>query len=379
MKFNLQVAKFETRYRRVGAPRLMLPQWLRYQVRRSRIAYLPAFRRSQNRKPLPQCVREMALLGLRWRCLPFHYLRYGLYERGFNRKQLLLYLPETVFYYRLLARLNHDTVLLDDKIVCKRILGDASVPQAELLLSGDGEHCIDANGIPLNSNALDDVVTDGQMAVIKPARYSSGGDGVMVLTYGGGAFRDQAGQGVPLRQYAKTWGPWLMEQFVHQHPDLADLHAQSLNTLRVITTWHPDDGASVEYCILKLGASKGLVDNAHDGGLYVRVDKETGELSEVAFDESFMRHHKHPVSGVPFTGYKIEAIREVVALAERAAVLFPQTTLIGWDIAIGEDGPLIIEGNSSPGLTNVQRTHGGVADTLGRFLTDLSHRAGAHE
>ncbi|MBP2322640.1 hypothetical protein JOF56_003025 [Kibdelosporangium banguiense] len=376
MKFNLQVAKFEAQYRRVVAPRLMLPHWFRYQVRRSRIAYLAAFQRSENRKPLPQCIGEAALLGLRWRCLPFHYLRYGLYERGYDLRQLLSYLPETVFYYRLLSKVNRDSVLLDDKLVCKRMLGDAGVPQAKLLLSGDGEQCIDAQGSPFNPSALGDVVPDGEVVVIKPARYSSGGDGVMVLTYSDGVFHDEAGREVSLQQYGHVWGPWLVERFVRQHANLAELNAQSLNTVRVITIWHPINGAQVEYCILKLGAGTGLVDNAHDGGLYLAVNKESGELSKVAFDESFTRHHIHPASGVRFDGRKIEAIREVVALAERAAGLFPQITLIGWDIAIGEDGPLIIEGNSSSGLTNVQRTHGGVATTLGRFLADLSHRVG---
>jgi hypothetical protein len=271
---------------------------------------------------------------------------------------------------------NQDSVLLDDKLVCKRMLGDAGVPQAKLLLSGDGEQCVDTRGMPLSPNALDDLLPSDEDLVIKPARYSSGGDGVMLLTYSVGVFHDEAGHEVSLQQYGSTWGPWLIERFVRQHANLAVLNTQSLNTLRVITTWHPIDGAQVQYCILKLGAGAGHVDNAHDGGLYVGVDQASGDLSEVAFDESYTRHRKHPVSGVVFAGYKIEAIREVVALAERAAALFPQVAVIGWDIAIGEDGPLIVEGNSSPGLTNVQRTHGGVANTLGRFLADLSHRVG---
>ena len=69
-----------------------------------------------------------------------------------------------------------------------------------------------------------------------------------------------------------------------------------------------------------------------------------------------------------FGGYRVGMITEVVALAKRCAALFPQTMLVGWDIAISENGPLVIEGNSSPGLTNVQRTHGGVAHTLGLLL-----------
>lgn len=347
----------------------MLRHWFRYQMTRSKVAYVPAYRRCADRKSLLRSIVEVAALGAYWRCVPFHYLRYGLYERGHGFRDLFTYLPETVFYYRLLAQANTDTVLLDDKLVSKRVLGDAGVPQARLLLSGDDRYCIDAMGTPVPVGALEGVLKDGQQLVVKPSRYSSGGDGVLVLRYRHGALRDDDQRAVSLNEYGTVWGSWLAEEFVQQHESLAVLNHHSLNTFRVITTWHPTRGAQVEYCILKLGASAGLVDNAHDGGLYIRVDKETGALSDVAFDESFTRHRHHPLTGMVFASHRIGVIRDVVALAERAAGLFPQTTLIGWDIAVGEDGPLIIEGNSSPGLTNVQRTHGGVAHTLGRYLS----------
>jgi hypothetical protein len=371
VKFNLQTAVFEERFRTTIAPRLMLGHWLRYQVKRSRIAYLPAYRRCANRKAPLRCVAEAALLTIRWRCLPFHYFRYGLYGTSYSLGTVFSYLPETVFYYRLLSKLNRDTLLLDDKLVCKRILGAAGVPQARLLLSGEGERCYNSIGVPIaltSAGSLDHMLKEGQRVVMKPARYSSGGDGVMVLTYEDGSFRSRSGQAISLSRYGATWGAWLMEEFVCQHADLAVLNASSLNTLRVITTWGPEPGAQVHFCILKLSANAGLTDNAHSGGLYLRVDMDTGELADTGFDESFARHAFHPWSGVVFEGYRIDMINEVVALAKLCAALFPQTLLVGWDIAISEDGPLVIEGNSSPGLTNVQRTHGGVAHTLGQLL-----------
>jgi hypothetical protein len=352
------------------APRLMLPHWLRYQVKRTKLAYLPAYRRSNSRKSFGRSCFEAVLLAAWWRCLPFHYLRYGLYEREHSLKDVFGYLPETVFYYRLLSHVNRDVVLLDDKLVCKRVLGDADVPQAALLASGDEQNCLDAKGELVLENGLDDFLEDRQRVVVKPARYSSGGDGVMVLTHKTGTLYDEHQTGVSLSEYGATWGAWLLEEFVSQHHELAALNERSLNTFRVITTWRQEHGARVEHCILKLGSSTGLVDNAHDGGLYLRVDPDTGELDEMAFDETFTRHPQHPVSGVVFKGYRVSMMREIVALAERSASLFSQITVIGWDIAVAEDGPLVVEGNSSPGLTNVQRTHGGVAHTLGRYLAD---------
>jgi hypothetical protein len=102
------------------------------------------------------------------------------------------------------------------------------------------------------------------------------------------------------------WGAWLLEEFVQQHENLAALNEGSLNSLRVITTWHRRQSPRIDYCILKVGAGGRLVDNAHGAGLYLRVDTETGKLADVAFDESLTRHYRHPVTGVTF------AIEEVV-------------------------------------------------------------------
>src|SRR5438270_10638898 len=102
MKFNLHAAKLTDRVRIALVPRLMLRQWWGYQVRRCHIAYLPAYRRCRERKPVIRSVVEAVLLAARWRCLPFHYLRYGLYDRSFELRNIMDYLPETVLYYRLL-------------------------------------------------------------------------------------------------------------------------------------------------------------------------------------------------------------------------------------------------------------------------------------
>lgn len=376
MKFNLQASVYEERFRRYVAPRLMMRHWLGYQLMRTLLAYLPAYRRSDSRKPFWQTAVEMLIIAVRWRCLPFHYLRYGLYEREHRLREVLGYLPETVLYYRLLPAINRDVVLLDDKLTCKQILSAGEAAQPVLLAYGDAHTCHAATGWDRTHDHLDTLLRDWQSVVVKPARYSSGGDGVLPLIHKAGKLYDERGEVVSLKDFGATWGSWLLEEFVQQHTELATLNERSLNTFRVITTYAPAHGARVEYCVLKLGAGDGLADNAHGGGLYVRVDTVSGALDEVAFDETFTRHRRHPAGIGAFSGRRVSMIDEVVGLARQCAALFPRTRLVGWDIAVGTDGPLVIEGNSSPGLTNIQRTHGGVARTLGRTLT--AAREGQH-
>jgi hypothetical protein len=367
MNFNQRAAVLDDGFRSRLAPALLAPAWLSYQMRRTRKAYLPAMRRSR-RKPAWRVVAELVAHGAKWRCLPFHYLRYGLYDRERSWSDTWAFLPETVFYYRLLARANRHPILLDDKVVCKQILAAGDVPQPDLVLWGDAGTCLDAVGERIGFAAAAAGVAEGTSLVVKPARYSSGGEGVQMLQTTAGGFVDEAGRGFSLQDYARQWGPWLVERKVAQCRDLDMLNSASLNTFRVITVPDADGGRRVAFVVLKLGAGTGLVDNAHDGGLYLRVDPVSGEFGSEAFDEAFTRHQCHPRTGRRFDQTTITGIDDVVVTAARAAALFPQQALIGWDIALTDQGPMIIEGNSSPGLTNIQRTHGGQAHQLQAVL-----------
>jgi hypothetical protein len=52
-----------------------------------------------------------------------------------------------------------------------------------------------------------------------------------------------------------------------------------------------------------------------------------------------------PGTGRRFTGFQLPHWAEVRQLALRAAAAFPWTRTIGWDIAISDRGPVLLEGN----------------------------------
>ena len=55
----------------------------------------------------------------------------------------------------------------------------------------------------------------------------------------------------------------------------------------------------------------------------------------------------HPDTGFRFAGFEVPYFPEVLAAAKNAAAHVPHE-LIGWDIAVTEAGPVIIEGNTVP-------------------------------
>jgi hypothetical protein len=67
----------------------------------------------------------------------------------------------------------------------------------------------------------------------------------------------------------------------------------------------------------------------------------------------------HPLTGAAIFGRKIPRWEEVLDLARRTHAVFSDHVAIGWDIAVLEGGPALVEGNKSPDLDIIQRTHGG--------------------
>jgi hypothetical protein len=51
-----------------------------------------------------------------------------------------------------------------------------------------------------------------------------------------------------------------------------------------------------------------------------------------------------------------DGVRDV---ARKVHLAFPDQVVIGWDVAILPDGPAVVEGNKSPDLDIIQRTHEG--------------------
>ncbi|WP_033257660.1 MULTISPECIES: sugar-transfer associated ATP-grasp domain-containing protein [Kitasatospora] len=372
MRFNLRANMLDEFFRAWIGPKVTAPLWVAHQVENTVKTYLPMYRQTADRKPISQIGFELAALTAQWRCLPFHYFRYELYRTGVDLTSAAAYVPDTVFYSRLLPAVNRSALLLDDKIACKRILGDAGVPQPLLLMTGEQGSWFDRAGRPVPADspaALDTALGGIAEVVIKPARHTSGGAGVLVLDNEGGELLQQDGTPFSLARYGAKWGGWLIEAFVHQHDELAAFNPYSLNTFRVITRLHPLDGPQVLHCLFKSSTTTDAVDNACNGGLYVRVDATTGRVDDTAHTTALTRYSHHPISGLAFADQKISTIRQVIEAAERAAVHFPRTPVIGWDIAVDNDAQaLIVEGNSSPSLMNLQRTHGGLAGTLGRSL-----------
>ncbi|HUD93080.1 sugar-transfer associated ATP-grasp domain-containing protein [Sphingobium sp.] len=149
------------------------------------------------------------------------------------------------------------------------------------------------------------------------------------------------------------------------HHVLESLSPGALPTLRVVTCLN--EAGVPEACGLALRLSAGgvrPVDNFNAGNLVLGVDDQgrclTGWLGgggrPVAND-------RHPATGAAIVGTPVPDLVEALALAARAHLAFAEFTVIGWDVGLTGDGPVLIEGNWNPGTDILQLVTGqGLAD-----------------
>lgn len=141
----------------------------------------------------------------------------------------------------------------------------------------------------------------------------------------------------------------IFESVVRQTKQFSAFNESSVNTVRFMTTLYPDGSVRVIATFIKIGRAGKCVDNAGGGGnVDVCVDVETGEIKyAIQFDgwHKVKEIECHPDSGTQLNGVYIDnwqSIKEEVIKFQQA---FPYCKAPGWDIAITDEGPVVIEVN----------------------------------
>ena len=141
-------------------------------------------------------------------------------------------------------------------------------------------------------------------------------------------------------------GKGILEEMVIQHPKMSSLCPTSVNTCRIATLLG-DKQQGIVYAFLRIGNGK-VMDNVDCGGMAARIDLDTGRLLTVGADKQGNTFIKHPITNTSIIGFTIPYWEEAKAMCLKAAEKVPEMRFIAWDVAITENGPTFIEGNSFP-------------------------------
>ncbi len=162
--------------------------------------------------------------------------------------------------------------------------------------------------------------------------------------------------------------PLLFESVVKQTTQMAAFNQQSVNTIRIMTVLMPDGQAHVIAAWFKLGHKGSCVDNAGNGGnIDGCVDVTTGEMKYAVQFDGFRKVkevERHPDSNIQINGVRIEGWETVKSQVIAFQQAFPFCKAAGWDIAITDDGPVVIEVNDMWDRTGQLFTRHGWRDDI---------------
>jgi len=259
-----------------------------------------------------------------------------------------------------------DYPIADDKVRTKRLLQRAGVPLAKTHIVY--EHFYQLRHLPRDLSALNEFV-------IKPASGSRGG-GIVVLaekrddhwlTLNGTIYNHER-----LRKHISDilFGVYslglqdsaIVESRVRQHDSLARLSPHGLADVRIIVF----RGQAVMAMLrLTTAASKGRA-NIHQGAIGVGLDMSSGTTREaILHGRAILRH---PDNGTPLNGVPVPHWRFVMDTALKTAAVVP-LEYIGVDIAIADQGPLVLEINARPGIEIQNANREGLRGRLASFAS----------
>jgi hypothetical protein len=293
---------------------------------------------------------------------PGSYYAHHLYDAPLGVDEIAYYLSRTEMkngLYSLLRQLrrgdpNFD-LALTDKLAFAETIRRAELPIAPIFgVATEGQWLV----APLPEALKEDLF-------VKPV-HGRGARGVGAFhAMGDGNYRTPEGDVVSgpelVDRIAATSrsGALLLTRRLRNHPEIADLAVESLITFRVFTCMDANGNPTVTHGMLRVLCK--LEPDWHTDHEYAAaIDLETGRMQQMCGDADYSPGawwDHQPKTGAVVAGRVIANWPNIAALAVSAHRTFSGRMIVGWDIALTPDGPMLLEGNSDPDTHFLQRVH----------------------
>lgn len=169
-----------------------------------------------------------------------------------------------------------------------------------------------------------------------------------------------------------------LEEYVIQNKEISKIVDSSVNTIRIMTFGY-NGKSKILFACMRFSDGTASVDNFHQGGMACLVDIKSGKLVGSAFNKNLEYFDKHPKSGIKFDGFQIPNWDKVKKLVLDAALVNKNIHVVGWDVAVTENGATFIEGNRRPGFDLVQvLSKRGRIDIMRDCLNEINKNEGTN-
>lgn len=329
------------------------------------------FNKCKDKKPKSQIKKEMRICKKFWGCYPMHYYRYNLYrkDKKLSDEQLINYVPEFFFYYLFLPFHNNSKLryLVRDKNKIEQLFRENHISQIDTVCNLVNNRIYTNKLIEIDFSMVKREIEEKnyQKIFVKPLR-GEGGHGIYVFNLNNRSYINKDNQEFNedfLKKIGKS-DDYIIQPGIEQVSEIAQIHPFSVNTFRIATE-NRDGHVRILCAILRFGRNQAQVDNSDQGGLFVTVDAETGELGRCATSMIGEQFEIHPDTKFRFREHKILYWNEIKEFMEDCAKKLAQFSYLAWDIAITKTGPIVIEVNYGFSLDGFQIIFGGLREKLG--------------
>lgn len=135
------------------------------------------------------------------------------------------------------------------------------------------------------------------------------------------------------------------EELIKQAPEITLFHHGSVNTVRLAVVRGMDGEVRIYGATLKVGQGNTAVDSICKGGLCANIDFESGIIITDAVDTYGNKYVTHPDTDIKFKGFQIPRWQDLKQLCLEISDVIPSVRYVGWDMALSENGWVIVEGN----------------------------------
>jgi hypothetical protein len=338
-------------------------------VELSKFDLLKDLYRDPDRKPIFRIIYEFFYLFIIYREIPVHYFGRFLFKKGITN--IKDYLPNKFLSENFTHLLNDNKVkeVLDNKLFFDFFYRQFNISLPKILFYNYkkifvvGNKSTEINGIHDFRILLEDIFKQNpsyDSIFIKKTFWSSGGSNVYKL------FLNQlkTDPDIVNEMYAEVVkSGYLFQETITQHPALNKLNSSCLNTIRFDTFIDSNGEIDLISGYIRMSINGLCVDNISSGGCEVGIDLNTGKLKKFGYPPIKSCGVKvlteHPITKTIFENSSIPFFPQAKELVLKAARYMPGLRLVGWDVAIGESGPVLIEGNSDYDLSGNDLTEGG--------------------
>lgn len=280
------------------------------------------------------------LIGRR---VPLYSHEYFYSRTGFFNKE---YVPTNLYHCELVRKANCFPYVhaLSDKNMQDIMLEKENTVHV-ILKNMNGYYYYE--GKPVSEEEAIASCSNIERAIIKPTLQSKG-HGVQAITVKDGVTNiDGLTIGQLFKQYSKNF---IIQSCIKQHERMAALNPTSVNTIRVLS-YRSGMEVLIIYAVIRIGRKGQVIDNQSAGGISTTIS-EDGKLGKYGFGGYNKDNILETDTGIVLEGYEVPSYHKAMDMVKRLHMKLPFTNLIGWDIAIQEDGePVLIEYNTNPGLS----------------------------